>query len=120
MDTPPMPMNAPATRVPAGADQVALADTEMMPAQMSMQPSTPPRPPLASLANMSTKGPAPALPAMTTGLVSTAAVWLGLALFVAAVAYPMSDFARASLTLIGSSLVAIVVAFGLSSRPEYA
>ena len=61
-----------------------------------------------------------AFPAMTAGLVSTAALWLGLALFVIAVAYPMGDFARAALTLIGSSMMAAVIAFAMSARPEYA
>lgn len=120
IDTPPLPTFAPASRVAAGDDQVAIADTELMPAA-SMAPSTPPRwnnslpsiPPVM-------KRQLPAFPAMTAGLLSTAALWLGLALFVIAVAYPMSDLARAVLTLTGTSMMAAVIAFALSSRPEYA
>lgn len=120
IDTPALPINAPASRVPAGGDQVAVADTELMSARpmASMSPvwdegqrSIPPR---------IMKRPFPAFPAMTAGLLSTAAMWLGLALFVIAVAYPMSDFARAALTLTGTSMMAAVIAFAMSSRPEYA
>lgn len=129
VDTPPMPMHAPASRIPAGDDQVAVAETEVMPARaMTVPPpsstssAAPPRwddaqrsvpPPIM-------RRPFPAFPAMTAGLVSTAALWLGLALFVIAVAYPMSDFARAALTLTGTSMIAAVIAFAMSSRPEYA
>lgn len=125
-DTPPLPMHAPATRapatrVPAGGDQVALADTELMPsAPMTMHaPETPPASIAPPTPLMKPARPN-ALPGMTMGLVSTAAVWLGLALFVAAVAYPMSDLARAALSLFATSLLAIVIAFAMSSRPEYA
>lgn len=125
IDTPPMPINAPASRVAAGEDQVAVADTEIMPARAmsapppsvapagwdDAQPSIPPR-----IMNR----PFPAFPAMTAGLVSTAALWLGLALFVIAVAYPMSGLARAALTLTGTSMIAAVIAFAMSTRPEYA
>jgi hypothetical protein len=122
-DTPPLPIHAPASRINAGDDQVAVADTDVMPARpmMSMpspaprwdnaQPSMPPR---------IMKRPFPAFPAMTAGLLSTAALWLGLALFVIAVAYPMSEFARVALTLIGTSMMAAVIAFAMSAKPEYA
>jgi hypothetical protein len=117
MDTRPLPNHAPASRVPAGDDQVAVSDTEVMPAQSmaarwdDAQPSIPPR---------IMKRPFPAFPAMTAGLLSTAALWLGLALFVIAVAYPMSDFARAALTLVGTSMMAAVIAFMATTKPEYA
>jgi hypothetical protein len=117
MDTPPMPFHAPASRVPAGEDQVALADTELMP-MSSIAPSEPP-PPIAPTPPV-VRRPFPALPAMTAGLLSTAAMWLGLALFVIAAAYPLSDVVRAALTLIGTSMMAAVIALALSSRPEYA
>ena len=122
-DTPPLPIHAPASRVNAGDDQVAVADTEVMPARSmssasltparwdNAQPSLPPR---------IMKRPFPAFPAITAGLLSTAALWLGLALFVIAVAYPMSDSARVALTLVGSSMMAAVIAFAMSTRPEYA
>lgn len=123
IDTPPIPIHAPASRVSAGDDQVAVADTELMPSRpvMSMAPSSAPRwneslpsiPPIM-------KRPFPALPAMTAGLLSTAALFLGLALFVIAVTYPMNDFPRAALSLIGTSMMAAVIAFMMSSRPEYA
>lgn len=120
IDTPPLPIPTPASRVPAGDNQVAVADTELMPVH-SVAPSTAPRwndstpsiPPIM-------KRPFPAFPAMTAGLLATAALWLGLALFVIAVAYPMGDFARAALTLIGSSMMAAVIAFAMTSRPQYA
>jgi hypothetical protein len=120
IDTPPLPMFAPASRVAAGDDQVAVADTEVMPAA-SMAPSMAPRwnnslpsiPPTV-------KRPLPAFPAMTAGLLSIAALWLGLALFVIAVAYPMSGLARTALSLTGMSMMAAVIAFAVSSRPEYA
>lgn len=122
-DTPPLPMHAPASRVSAGDNQVVVADTELMPARpmMSMAPSSAARfheslpsiPPIM-------KRPFPAFPAMTAGLLSTAALFLGLALFVIAVTYPMSDFARATLSLTGTSMMAAVIAFMMSSRPEYA
>jgi hypothetical protein len=41
-------------------------------------------------------------------------------LFVAAVAYPMGDFARAALSLIGTSMMAAVIAYMMSTKPEYA
>jgi hypothetical protein len=128
IDTPPLPINAPASRVSAGDDQVAVADTELMPARPPMQsfesstPSSAPRwnESLPSVPPVLRRRPFPAFPAMTAGLLSTAALWLGLALFVIAVAYPMSDFARAALSLTGTSMMAAVIAFMLSSRPEYA
>jgi hypothetical protein len=120
LDTPPMPIYAPASRVPAGGDQVALGDTELMPAS-SMAPSVPPPlPPPTPPAAPVVGRPFPALPAMTAGLLSTAAMWLGLALFVIAAAYPLSDVVRAALTLIGTSMMGAVIALALSSRPEYA
>ena len=122
MDTAPLPIHAPASRVAAGDDQIALRDTEMMPARSMAPSSTPPRwnESLPSIPPRIMKRPFPAFPAMTAGLLSTAALWLGLALFVIAVAYPMGDFARAALTLIGTSMMAAVIAFAMSSRPEYA
>jgi hypothetical protein len=119
-DTLPMQIHAPASRVAAGPDQVAVADTEMMPAVRfeSAPPSMPP-PTMRTMKQMKPKGFV-AFPAITAGLLSTAAAWLGLALVLIAVAYPMGDLARASLTLIGSSLLAVVIAFAMSSRTEYA
>lgn len=119
IDTPPLPINAPASRVSAGDDQVAVADTELMPSRpmMSTAPrwneSVPSIPPIM-------RRPFPAFPAMTAGLLSTAALFLGLAMFVIAVTHPMSDFARAALSLTGTSMMAAVIAFMMSSRPEYA
>jgi hypothetical protein len=120
VDTAPLPIHAPASRVSAGEDQVAVRDTEIMPG--SRTPSTPVRwdDSLPSIPPPIMKRPFPAFPAMTAGLLSTAALWLGLALFVIAVAYPMGDFARAALTLIGTSMMAAVIAFAMTSRPEYA
>lgn len=120
LDTPPMPIHAPASRVSAGDDQVAVADTELMPSRPMM--STAPRwnESLPSIPPVLRKRPLPAFPAMTAGLLSTAALFLGLALFVIAVTYPMSDFARAALSLTGTSMMAAVIAFMMSSRPEYA
>jgi hypothetical protein len=127
IETPPMPINAPASRVPAGENQVSVADTELMTAQSmaSLTPSTPAPAPrwdnaLPSIPPAFAKRSLPAFPAMTVGLLSTAVLWLGLALFVVAAAYPMSDFARAALTLIGSTMMAAVIAFTMSRRPEYA
>lgn len=124
MDTPPLPIHAPASRVSAGDDQVAVADTELMPAapMMSMPPSSAPRwnESLPSVPPALGRRPLPAFPAMTAGLLSTAALWLGLALFVIAVAHPMGGFARAALSLTGTTMMAAAIAFTLSSRPEYA
>lgn len=125
IDTPPMPINAPGSRVAAGDDQVAVADTEVMP----LRAMTAPTPAVTatrwddakpSIPPTIMRRPFPAFPAMTAGLLSTAALWLGLALFVIAVAYPMSDFARAALSLTGTSMMAAVIAFALSTKPEYA
>jgi hypothetical protein len=97
---------ASATGVPAGEDQVAFADTEAI--SVVVRP-------------IGLRTPSfPALPTMMTGLVSTATVWLGLALVVIAVAYPLSVLGRAALSLIGTSMIGIVVAFALASRPEHA
>lgn len=118
--TSPLPTHTPASRVPAGDDQVVIAATEMMPAHVA--PPSAPRwnDSLPSIPPPIMKRPFPAFPAMTAGLISTAALWLGLALFVIAVAYPTSDFARAALTLIGMSMIAAVIAYAMSARPEYA
>lgn len=89
-----------ASGVPAGPDQVAWGTDEVHP-----EP-TPSRP------------PPPAIPAIVAGLVWTAAVWLGLAIFVVAIAYPFAILTRFALLAVASWLVAAGAAYGLATHRE--
>lgn len=134
-ETLPMPIHAPATRVPAGEDQVARATTELAPAPpATMQRNeTPPPPPVDVAPRWGSSVPSvppqlgsrvrphrSALPAMVTGLVWTAVVWLGLAICTIAIAYPLTTSERFWMLMAGTWLVAAGAAYAITARPETA
>ena len=60
----------------------------------------------------------PALRAMVIGVVWTAVVWFGLAVFVIGLAYPFSTMARFWIMMAGSWLVAGGLAYAITSRRD--
>lgn len=114
----PLPIHAPASRAPVSAT----AKTEPMPAR-SRNEVPPPAPPTWGTSAPSLPPPLGkrpprephALPGLVVGLAWTAAVWLGLALFMIAFAYPFTWLAQFALAAVGGWLVAAGVAYALSS-----
>ena len=104
-------MLPPPGEVPAGEAQVVRRDPDGD--VTGAAASTPPPP-------ARTTRPWPALPAMTLGLLWTAVVWLGLAMFVIALAYPFSIGARFWLLTAATWLMAGGIAYAFTARPEMA
>jgi hypothetical protein len=121
-DTLPLPIHTPAARGAfegdAGENQVVMSfhHEAMSPRNATPPPAfaRAPSPPRRSEQQWN------ALPAMVVGLVEAAAVWVGLAVFVIAIAMPLSDVARVWLLMIGSWLVAAGAVAAFATRPETA
>lgn len=61
---------------------------------------------------------APALPAMTRGLAAVAAIWVGMAIFLFALVYPMSDAAQIVVGILGAWILAAGSAYVIADAPN--
>lgn len=119
----PLPIHAPASREPSKDDAIATAPTEAIPARHETPPPAPSRAPappsFGAPGTRTSPGDFRALPAMVLGLAWTAAVWMGLAMIVFALAYSysLSTAGRFLLVMIGSWLVAAGAAYALTAQP---
>ncbi len=125
--TQPLPIHAPACRPNAGGsmtpdveqrrEQVTLPETQAVSLPATLDQSNvaigPPAPRAPSISDAGSP-----LSALVLGMVLASSVWVGLAIIVLGLAYPMSFFAHAALVTLGTWIAAAGITFAFASRPQ--
>jgi hypothetical protein len=119
--TRPLPIHAPASRRGSGASLTPEVERRREQVTLPEAPSPVRTLPMMKAVTRPRTGSKPrdnALPSLGFGIVLAAAIWVGVAVLLFGLVYPMSFLAHAVLVMVGAWITAAGVTYAFASRPR--